>query len=99
MLRTLPPLTLLLKFVRLACVRHAASVYPEPGSNSPLGLFDSSISLDYCFTCFKSFDLNPNLFLVLESLYHSLIVNVLLGLTSKPVDHTRLPYFVNPFIS
>ena len=64
-----------------------------------IGLFDSSISLDYCFTCFKSFDLNPNLFLVLESLYHSLIVNVLLSLTSKPVDHTRLPYFVNPFIS
>jgi hypothetical protein len=23
------------KVVRLACVRHAASVYPEPGSNSP----------------------------------------------------------------
>ncbi|TME11325.1 MAG: hypothetical protein E6I80_06080 [Chloroflexi bacterium] len=23
------------KLVRLACVRHAASVYPEPGSNSP----------------------------------------------------------------
>src|SRR5256885_11740758 len=23
------------KGVRLACVRHAASVYPEPGSNSP----------------------------------------------------------------
>ncbi len=24
--------------VRLACIRHAASVHPEPGSNSPLGL-------------------------------------------------------------
>ncbi len=22
--------------VRLACVRHAASIHPEPGSNSPL---------------------------------------------------------------
>ena len=22
-------------FVRLACLRHAASVHPEPGSNSP----------------------------------------------------------------
>ena len=22
-------------FVRLACIRHAASVHPEPGSNSP----------------------------------------------------------------
>ena len=25
-------------FVRLACIRHAASVYPEPGSNSPFDL-------------------------------------------------------------
>ena len=23
-------------FVRLACLRHAASVHPEPGSNSPI---------------------------------------------------------------
>ena len=28
-----------LKSVRLACVRHAASVRPEPGSNSPVNLF------------------------------------------------------------
>src|SRR5207248_3160987 len=27
------------KGVRLACVRHAASVYPEPGSNSPSVLY------------------------------------------------------------
>ena len=32
---TRPPLPRLLEGVRLACVRHAASVYPEPGSNSP----------------------------------------------------------------
>ena len=25
--------------VRLACIRHAASVHPEPGSNSPLSYF------------------------------------------------------------
>ena len=30
----------LIRFVRLACVKHAASVHPEPGSNS---LFDSLI--------------------------------------------------------
>jgi hypothetical protein len=30
------------KSVRLACVRHAASVYPEPGSNSPFSLSISS---------------------------------------------------------
>ena len=35
-LLTRPPLSILLYFVRLACVRHAASVRPEPGSNSRL---------------------------------------------------------------
>src|SRR5919199_3435842 len=34
-LRTRPPLTIRRSPVRLALVRHAASVYPEPGSNSP----------------------------------------------------------------
>ncbi|OIJ17602.1 hypothetical protein BKP37_03700 [Anaerobacillus alkalilacustris] len=38
-LLTRPPLTLikqaLIEFARLACIRHAASVRPEPGSNSP----------------------------------------------------------------
>ena len=43
MILTHPPLSLinrhpegicLISFVRLACVRHAASVRPEPGSNS-----------------------------------------------------------------
>ena len=39
MLLTRPPLTLEEQaprlFARLACIRHAASVHPEPGSNSP----------------------------------------------------------------
>ena len=40
--------------VRLACVKHAASVRPEPGSNSPL-MFDyrrtdKSLPLEGCFT-------------------------------------------------
>ena len=30
--------------VRLACIRHAASVHPEPGSNSPLSLYLQTIS-------------------------------------------------------
>src|SRR5215813_10316521 len=34
-LRTRSPLSTLLRSVRLACIRHAASVHPEPGSNSP----------------------------------------------------------------
>ena len=29
-------------FVRLACVKHAASVHPEPGSNSQIEMFDLS---------------------------------------------------------
>src|SRR5690606_19812050 len=37
-LLTRPPLTLprRIRSARLACIRHAASVRPEPGSNSPL---------------------------------------------------------------
>ena len=38
MLLTRSPLTVLLQSVRLACIRHAASVHPEPGSNSPFDL-------------------------------------------------------------
>ena len=44
--------------VRLACVRHAASVRPEPGSNSrsivisnPKVLIYLLISADFCFVC------------------------------------------------
>ena len=37
-LLTRSPLTVLLQSVRLACIRHAASVHPEPGSNSPFDL-------------------------------------------------------------
>ena len=38
--------------VRLACVRHAASVRPEPGSNS----------LNYCILRLSPYYLNPELF-------------------------------------
>ena len=34
-------------FVRLACIRHAASVHPEPGSNSPVD--SNSITLTSLF--------------------------------------------------
>src|SRR3954465_6823941 len=44
-LLTRPPLTqrkqASSKFARLACIRHAASVRPEPGSNSPRKLISS----------------------------------------------------------
>ena len=35
-------------FVRLACLRHAASVHPEPGSNSP-----KKINIIVCYLCFE----------------------------------------------
>ena len=38
-LLTRPPLDVLLHLARLVCMRHAASVRPEPGSNSPINLF------------------------------------------------------------
>ena len=35
---------------RLACIRHAASVHPEPGSNSPLNFFSAFSAVVYFFT-------------------------------------------------
>ncbi len=40
---------LLKHLVRLACIRHAASVHPEPGSNSPQKIFTLA-SVSYGFT-------------------------------------------------
>ena len=47
-LLTRPPLTAFLQFVRLECVRHAASVHPEPGSNSPV-IIINRLPPDSCF--------------------------------------------------
>ena len=49
--------------VRLACIMHAASVHPEPGSNSPLEVFDTQSASSY-------FDRDP------ASSYHSSVVKV-----------------------
>ena len=48
-LLTRPPLSSSRKknFVRLACVKHAASVYPEPGSNSHV-----QFSVQFCANAF-----------------------------------------------
>ena len=50
-LLTRPPLSSSRKknFVRLACVKHAASVYPEPGSNSHV-----QFSVQFCANAFLS---------------------------------------------
>ena len=49
-LLTRSPLIFRRRFVRLACIRHAASVHPEPGSNSPLFFFIPSFKdmLSFC---------------------------------------------------
>ena len=44
--------------VRLACVRHAANVYPEPGSNSPLRV--KSHPPKWEITCFKFVSPRPD---------------------------------------
>ena len=59
-LLTRPPLTsweqALNPFARLACIRHAASVHPEPGSNSPIKLVClASKNKNWRFTLFVSF--------------------------------------------
>ena len=38
--------------VRLACVKRAASVHPEPGSNSPFEIKRSATSYIQCVRCF-----------------------------------------------
>ena len=43
-------------FVRLACIRHAASVHPEPGSNSPFDI--DSFSLFLFFFLFRCLSRN-----------------------------------------
>ena len=40
-------------FVRLACVKHAASVHPEPGSNSHVKKFNSESRKNLAFPCFR----------------------------------------------
>ena len=44
---------LLLLSVRLACIRHAAGVYPEPGSNSQKSFFKCN-NLNFLFVLSKS---------------------------------------------
>ena len=49
-LLTRPPLAVFLRLVRLECVRHAASVHPEPGSNSPVIIINRRFRRVYAFT-------------------------------------------------
>ena len=71
-LLTRSPLKVLLPSVRLACIRHAASVHPEPGSNSPQKLLTlSGLQSQQIFSDFDWF------FSLTLSSYHSSVVKVL----------------------
>ena len=65
-LLTRSPLETRRSLVRLACIRHAASVHPEPGSNSP---FDSLfISLTFVSFILFNWRLLFNFYLVFKDL-------------------------------
>ena len=99
-LRTLPPVAdrvlLPLAAPRLACVKPAASVHPEPGSNSSLyisyfpGLvqfLELTLSIFSLFgTCFLYF---PSVFSMISSSRFFLLIAVSL-LVVRPVTTTRL---------
>ena len=74
--------------VRLACIRHAASVHPEPGSNSPYNLSSPCGNVHYgslLLTCFTS--------------YHSSIVKVRPSLLCKlPIKKPRRFPLVQGFV-
>ena len=44
--------------VRLACIRHAASVHPEPGSNSPFDIDSFFLFSVICLDCFSGVSRN-----------------------------------------
>ena len=70
-------------FVRRACVRHAASVHPEPGSNSHVYILTEwqlAVIFPFFTVLVKSFDLVrffEILFKELSGLFYCSIVNVL----------------------
>ena len=71
-------------FVRLACVKHAASVHPEPGSNSQIKvdlgqkalacLTVTSFDVIYCFIKKRS---KSEILIEFSGLFHCSVINVL----------------------
>ena len=61
-LLTRPPLSVFLRTVRLECVMHAASVHPEPGSNSLKNSISTGGSLPRSISFFRAFFLASNYF-------------------------------------
>ncbi len=80
-LLTRSPLSGLRLTVRLACIRHAASVHPEPGSNSPQKYSTSSEVLGSSSCGFERQGFFPS--------YHSSIIKVQLH-SQVPLPHSGL---------
>ena len=72
------------RFVRLACVKHAASVHPEPGSNShvkklisvKLNLANSFIQIESEFTVLKVFNFHWSVLIDSQNLSRFLTVQL-----------------------
>ena len=95
-LRTLPPVAAIVLLQRaaprLACVKPAASVHPEPGSNS--SLYISYITkLDLTIRFLKETDALVHFVLVLASLYFPSVFSMISLLYSEPSG----PLFQTPF--
>ena len=89
-LLTRPPLTFIPEgnqSVRLACVRHAASVRPEPGSNS-LKIVSQQLSL------FKSFlEQSNSLLRHLLTFFNSVFSRISVASFLKLTKNFRVPFF------
>ena len=85
-------------FVRLACIRHAASVHPEPGSNSP---FDIDSFLCFCSFFFSGVSQEIDVIFFLSFLYDSYFISIKFSkIVPWAVFSTaRLYYFSFPFQS
>ena len=92
-------------FVRLACVRHAASVHPEPGSNSHVkSLILSKTRLANILYCFKVvifrlpfFEISRTFFFY-QVLFESFKVISLFNYQGSVADPQLLQIIINRFV-
>ena len=100
----------LLSSVRLACVKHAASVHPEPGSNSQIKFVLNRIYVWHNFASLFWFSLNRarsfirNHLVISDCFLENLIVTALQSvfefsrLSNYPIFKVRLRFAVAPLL-
>ena len=94
-LLTRSPLGIRRCLVRLACIRHAASVHPEPGSNSPFDIDSFFVSV-ISFFLFRCFSRNRRVILVLSYLYVFFLLKLFVSVRfSKIVPRCRFRQQMN----